>query len=238
LSMIPRSRKNDDTEPRAEAAAGPAGIVRRAFGHARDPQHELERLLEERRAELEEYAARFEETALELGRREERLRDERASVERLIRRSTVELEAREKELMEYERELETRKEHIAAAEADLARRRSELGAVELMRAALERREQALETREAAIASREIEDEPVPGERTAAIEPGVELLFVPGPEYRLVETEGKRLAAGATVDVEGEGYVVTKIARSPLPRDGRRCAYLVRGAPREPGGGNL
>jgi hypothetical protein len=235
--MIPRSRKKDDTEPHAEATAGPAGIVRRAFGHARDPQHELERLLEERRAELEEYAARFEETALELGQREERLRDERASVERLIRRSTVELEAREKELMEYERELESREERVATGEADLARRRSELGAVELMRAAVERREQALEAREAAIASREVESGNEPGAGGETIEQGVELLFVPGAEYRIVEAEATGLLPGSPVEVAGVDYVVTKIARSPLPGDRRRCAYLVRGLPRELGGGS-
>jgi hypothetical protein len=236
--MIPR-RKNDENDPveTPSAAAGPAGIVRRAFGHGPDPQQELERLLHERRAELEEYAARFEETARELARREERLRDERASVERLIRRSTAELEARDKELVEFERELETRAEGVAAAEEDVARRRSDLGAVELMRAALERRERAVETREAAVAEQEeAAASPEPEPDTGA-EQVVELFFVPGVEYRVIGVEGRTITQGTTLELEGEEFDVARIGRSPLPRDARRCAYLERGAPGEPGGGS-
>jgi DNA repair exonuclease SbcCD ATPase subunit len=236
--MIPRSRSSHQNDPQPEKTAGPAGIVRRAFGQGPSPERELERVLAERRSELEEYAARFEETALELGRREERLRDERASVERLLRRSTAELEAREKELVQFERELRERDEHMSAEEAELARRRSELGAVELRRAALEQRERALEGREAALASEEA--------RLAGFETVAEndaesmraaLLFVPGPTYRLVRAEPDVLAVGAAVQVDGEEYFVARIGRSPLPADPRRCAYLVRGAPRgaEPGG---
>jgi hypothetical protein len=232
--MIPRSRKNDDSEPQAPAGAGPAGIVRRAFGHGPDPQRELERVLEERRAELEEYAARFEETALELSRREERLRDERASVERLIRRSTAELESREKELVQFEREVRVREERLAAAEADVARRRGDLGAVELMRAALERRERALEARESALESKQAEIAP---DEPASVESEVELLFIPGTTYRLLSGEGRTLAPGAALELEGEEYAVARIGRSPLPRDARRCAYLVRGTVRDPGGGS-
>jgi hypothetical protein len=233
--MIPRSRKNDDDAPE-HGSAGPAGIVRRAFGHGPDPQRELERVLEERRVELEEYAARFEETALELARREERLRDERASVERLIRRSTTELEAREKELVEFERGLREREQRLSAAEADLARRREDLGAVELKRAALERRERALEGREAALASRETVVAPAPGEE-APVQPEVELLFVPGAEYRLVDAGDRTPRAGVALELEGEEYVVARVGRSPLPGDDRRCAYLLRGSPRDPGGGS-
>lgn len=237
VAMIPRSRKNDDNEPHAPAGAGPAGIVRRAFGHGGpDPQEELERVLRDRRAELEEYAARFEETARELSRREERLRDERASVERLIRRSTAELEARETELVDFERELRTREERLSAAETDVARRRGDLGAVELKRAALERRERALDAREAVLASTDADVER--SRDDASLETAIELLFVPGAEYRLLQAEGAIGVPGTTVDVEGEQYAIARIGRSPLPRDARRCAYLVRGTPREPGGGSL
>ena len=235
--MIPRSRKNDDNEPHPPASAGPAGIVRRAFGHgSSDPQRELERVLEERRAELEEYAVRFEETALELSRREERLRDERASVERLIRRSTAELEAREKELVGFERELRGREERLSTAEADLARRREDLGAVELKRAALERRERAVEAREAALESSQATTPPTADE-PGSIETEVELLFVPGVEYRLVSAAGRSVSTGETLEVEGDEYAVARIGRSPLPRDARRCAYLVRGAARDSGDGS-
>jgi hypothetical protein len=230
--MIPRSRSSDENDPRPEKTAGPAGIVRRAFGHGPSPEQDLERLLAERRTELEDYAARFEETALELGRREERLRDERASVERLLRRSTAELEAREKELVQFEQELRERDERLRAAEAELARRRGDLGAVELKRAALEQRERALESREAEIEvheARRAGDDSGAAQNAGAL--AAALFFVPGAVYRLVAPElgTGMVAVGNAVQVDGEEYVVARIGRSPLPADHRRCAYLVRGA---------
>jgi chromosome segregation ATPase len=220
--MIPRSRNDDENERHAEKLAGPARIVRRALGHGPRPEEELERLLAERRSELEDYAARFEETALELGRREQQLHDERAALERLLRRSTTELEAREKELVQFERELDARDDRLRAAEGELARRRSELGAVELKRAALEQREQALESRESAVAEREA--------RPAGRSTIVELYFVPGPTYLLAETQSAHLSAGAVVEVDGERYRVVRVGPSPLPGDARRCAFLGSIAP--------
>jgi hypothetical protein len=57
---------------------------------------------------------------------------------------------------------------------------------------------------------------------------VELVFMPGERYRLVDVEPVELTRGYAFDVEGVNYVVARIARSPLPGDDRRCAYLVRG----------
>lgn len=226
--MIPRSRHDAESEPQGEKLAGPVGIVRRAFGHGPRPEEELERALAERRSELEGYAARFEQTALELGRREQALHDERAAVERLLRRTTTELEGREKELVQFERELAARDERLRTAEGEFARRRSDLGAVELKRAALEQRERALESREAAVAAQEAQL----GEQSAsssAAEPRsatAELYFVPGASYRLIEVEPSDLAARATVEIDDVSYSVARVGPSPLPGDRRRCAYLV------------
>jgi hypothetical protein len=238
--MIPRPRRHHDSDPQdPEKTAGPAGIVRRAFGHEPSPEQELERVLSERSAELEDYAAQFEETALELGRREERLRDERASVERLVRTSTAELEAREKELVTFERELRDREEGLAVAESELARRRGDLGAVELKRAALEQRERALESRESSLEARESRLADRPEAPSAAVASSVALCFVPGVSYRLVEIAPTQLGAGRAVEIEGEKYLVARVGRSPLPSDARRCAYLARGLPPSPEpGGNL
>jgi uncharacterized protein (DUF3084 family) len=233
--MIPRPRRRHDSDPQdPERTAGPAGIVRRAFGHEPSPEQELERVLSERSAELEDYAAQFEETVVELGRREERLRDERASVERLVRRSTAELEAREKELIAFERELRQREEALAVSESELARRRSDLGAVERKRAALEQRERALESRESSLEERESRltdgaETPSAGVASAP----AQLCFVPGASYRLVEIAPTELGPGRAVQIEGEEYLVARIGRSPLPGDARRCAYLARGLPRSP-----
>lgn len=223
--MIPQSRDDDSSETQDEKPADEAGIVRRAFGHGPGPEEELARVLAERRTELEDYAARFEETALDLGRRERALQDERASVERLLRRSTTELEAREKELVQFERELAARDEQLRAAEGQLADRRSDLGAVELKRAALEQRERALERREAALTTRgSVAD----GNEDAVVM--TELFFVPGSTYRLLRAQSTQITVGGLVEVEGERFRVARMGPSPLPGDSRRCAYLVAGGP--------
>lgn len=54
-----------------------------------------------------------------------------------------------------------------------------------------------------------------------------LFFVWAPTgYTLVERTGEPPRLGTVIE-DGEGrYVVAKIAPSPLPGDGRRCAYLL------------
>lgn len=187
----------------------------------------------QRRRELEEYAARFDETVADLERREELVRDSRASVERLLRLGTTDLEARESDLVDLVRELTEREATLRAAEDELTRRRGELGAVELRRAALERREQALAAREEQVAAIEArlaerhvssstDDEP------AETVTRVQLAFVPEGGYRLVTLEHAELATGSALEVDGKQYVVARIGPSPLHGDRRRCAYLVQG----------
>ncbi len=203
-----------------------AGLVRRVLSSGVDPEARLEELLAVRRRELEEHAARLRESIAELERREELLRDSRTSVERMLRLGTTELEAREVELTGYLRELTERETALAAAEHDVDRRRQELGAVELKRAAVERREEALAAREAELEERETRAEA----RQASVEAEttVELAFVPGTTYHLVELEPTPLAAGLELDVGDQSFVVARVGASPLPGDARRCAYLVRG----------
>jgi len=53
-----------------------------------------------------------------------------------------------------------------------------------------------------------------------------VLFVWTPQgYRFEEREGDPPDVGAEVEDEHSRFVVTKVAPSPLPGDGRRCAYL-------------
>ena len=57
-------------------------------------------------------------------------------------------------------------------------------------------------------------------------PQTHLLFVAKPTgYELQEREGEPPAVGAEVEENGTRLIVTKVAPSPLPGDGRRCAYL-------------
>lgn len=202
------------------------GIVRRVFTPGPDPEQRLERMLAERRHELDAHAERLRESIEELERREELLRDSRASVERTLRLGTSQLEARESELSDYLRQLTEREAAVAAAEEELSVRREELGAVELKRAAVERRERLLATREAELVEREAR---VAEREIAAVsEEAVELAFVPGRQYDLLELDPTPLAAGASLVVGEETFEVARVGPSPLPRDARRCAYLVRG----------
>jgi hypothetical protein len=202
------------------------GLVRRVLSGA-DPAQRLEELLAIRRRELDEHAARLRESIAELERREELLRDSRASVERMLRVGTSELEAREAELSSFLREITERETSVTEAENDIERRRQELGAVELKRAAVERRERALDAREVEIDEREAQVAQLAAAREWG-EEAVELAFVPGAEYYLVGLDATPLAPGLELAVGEETYVVSRIGPSPLPGDGRRCAYLVRG----------
>lgn len=200
------------------------GLVRRVLSYGPNPEERLEELLAKRRTELDEHAAQLHASIAELERREELLRDSRASVERMLRLGTSDLEAREAELTGYLRELTEREKLVAEAEEELGRRRQELGAVELKRAAVERRERDVEAREA-----EIGEATTSTVTTARTSPdSVELAFVPGASYDLVELEPVPLSPGSELDIAAETYVVARVGRSPLPRDSRRCAYLVQG----------
>lgn len=204
--------------------------MRRVLSSGPTPEERLEELLAERRRELDEAAARFDASIADLERREELLRDSRASVERMLRLGRSDLEARENELTDFLRDLTVREARVAESEAEIARRRQDLGAVELKRAALERRERDLEAREARLDELEVEAE----QRASSVvtdEPAesAELAFVSGPSYRLVERPAGALVPGGTVEVDDAEYVVARIGPSPLPGDRRRCAFLVRSA---------
>ena len=53
-----------------------------------------------------------------------------------------------------------------------------------------------------------------------------VLFVSTPNgYELHERDGDPPAVGAEIEEQQSRFVVTKVAASPLPGDGRRCVYL-------------
>jgi hypothetical protein len=193
------------------------------------PEERLTELVEIRRQELDAHATRFEAAASELERREELVRDSRTSVERLLRFGTADLEGRESDLAELARELEAREARIRAEEEELARRRGELGAVELKRAAIEQREAALAAREARVVEiEEVREADALAAETALVAPRELVAFVPGDRYRLVPLTSPPLAPGDRVEIDDEAFTVARFGPSPLPGDGRRCVYLVRG----------
>jgi hypothetical protein len=224
----PEDQSNDD-EPRG-------GLVRRVLSYGPSAEDRLEQLLAQRRNELEEHAARLHESIAELERREELLRDSRASVERMLRLGSSELEARESELTSFVGELAEREAQLARSEEELALRRQELGAVELKRASVEGRERAIAAREEQLAELETslaEREALLSRSGRAETAEVQLVFVPGERYRVVEVDTAEVAPGHAFVLEGGAFVVARVGPSPLPADPRRCAYLVRG-PRDSG----
>ena len=64
------------------------------------------------------------------------------------------------------------------------------------------------------------------EPEVALAPATYLVFVGTPGgYALQAAWGDLPAIGGRVSVEGVEHIVAKLGRSPLPGDGRRCAYL-------------
>lgn len=235
--LIPR--RGRDAKRVEPEDPGDTNVAGRVLAHAASSEEKLEQLLGARSRELEEQARRFEEAMADLERREELLRDMRASVDRLLRLGTNDLTEREVELQELGREFLEREARLSAEEAELNRRRSELGAVELKRETVEQRERALAAREEELAAEEARRVEEPSDEQATSDESdtsptgreagqVTLLFVPGADYRLVEVEHRSLKVGTALELDGVEYVVTRIGRAPLPGDDRACAYLERG----------
>jgi hypothetical protein len=56
-------------------------------------------------------------------------------------------------------------------------------------------------------------------------------FIPSPDgYRLLVRGGPPPARGAVLELDGDGFAVLRLGPSPLPGDGRRCAFVERKEP--------
>lgn len=214
----------------------------RALFAATDSEDAIEALIAERGREIQERTEQLQATIADLERREEQTGRLRSAVEEMLRHGSAELDERHAELAALALELGARDERVRAAERDVAVRRQELGAVELRRAAVERREGVVAEREAALVEISAElkrrDELAPAEVSVPtalrlpgrsispdLGPAGHILYVPGVSYRVVERDGQAPGVGEPVEVDGLELVVTRVGRSPLPGDGRECAYL-------------
>ena len=234
MSQQPSDREWDWEAGRRDPDDGIRHRLRHLFSHTGSPvESAIEELIAERSRELEARTEQLAATVADLQRREERARELRVAVEEMLRHGSAELDDRHAQLNELAAELTRREEAHATAERELAERRSELGAVELRRAALERREATTGEREAELeriagelAEREqqLAAAPVaPTVETAPVE-AEHLVFAAGDRYRLIEREGPAPRPGAAMDIEGEPFTVTRVGASPFPGDPRRCAY--------------
>ena len=208
----------------------------KALFAATDETDPVDALISDRGREIEAQTEQLQETIQGLERREEQAAKLRAAVEEMLRHGSAELDERHAALTALALELGAREEQIHEQQHDLALRRQELGAVELRRAAVERREDAAAEREAALelAAAELrsrgtrlgETARAPGDNAAA-EPAPEahILVLPDAGWRIVEQDGAAPVVDSTVDVDGRAYVVTRLGRSTLPGDRRPSAYL-------------
>ncbi|MGL6279604.1 MAG: hypothetical protein ACRC50_08645, partial [Gaiella sp.] len=130
-------------------------------------------------------------------------------------------------------ELGRREVELVAREQAVEERRRELGAVELLRASVERREEALARREEELerASAAVAAAAEAAAATQAAAPldhardDAHVVVLPRDGYRLVARPGPAPPAGTSLDLDGLTFSVTHVGRSPLPGDDRRCAFL-------------
>lgn len=229
----PASNERDTPEPHEQDEGD--SVLHRLLRRRPTPEERLAAIIDAHRHDLDEQRARFEQTIEDLERREQLLSDAKASVERLLRLGSRDLDARETDLARLIAELTEREQQLHEEEAELARRRSETGAVELRRVRVEQRERALDDRERALEEREARIAGRENEAHETVPPTPRLAFVPGTAYRLVELDDRAAISGGAIEIDGERYEIARIGPSPLPGDDRRCAYLVRGL-REPASG--
>jgi hypothetical protein len=199
-------------------------------------------LIAEHSRELEARSEELRAAVAELEQRETRARELHARVEKVLREGSAELDVRHSDLSARAAELDRRDAAVVEAEARVENRARELGAVELRRAAIERREESLRDREQALERREDdlrereealaqrELQAVP-DRDAGQESGVpqnsHVAFAIGDGYRFLERDGPAPEAGETMMLDETAYRCLRVTASPLPDDPRRCAVLER-----------
>jgi hypothetical protein len=194
-------------------------------------------LIAVRGRELEERSEQLRTAVGELERRQQRARELHARVEQILREGAADLDVRQAELDVRATELDRREAIVLHAEERVEARRRELGAVELQRAALERRGESIRERqlqleqqahELAALARRLDDV---GGRLAATGARREqrddehLAITSNGAYRVDTRPGTAPAVGEVVELDGKPHVCVRVTRSPYPDDARRCAVL-------------
>ena len=123
------------------------GRLRGLFSPTDAAELEIEELIEARSRDLELRTAELTSTIGDLQRREDETRELRASIESILREGAEELDQRHAQLTALSSETLRRETELEEIERALEERRQELGAVELRRAAVERRETGLATKQ-------------------------------------------------------------------------------------------
>ena len=123
------------------------GRLRALFTPTDEEELAIEAIIEARGRELEARTAELTSIVSDLQRREDETRRLRAAVEELLRDGAAELDERHAQLTALSTETARREHELESLEKALEERRQELGAVELRRAAVERREAHVDDRQ-------------------------------------------------------------------------------------------
>ena len=123
------------------------GRLRGLFSPTDEAESEIEEIIEARGRDLELRTAELTSTIGDLQRREEETRELRGEIEEMLREGAEELDQRHAQLSALSAETIRREAELQEVEKALEERRQELGAVELRRAAVERREASLSTQQ-------------------------------------------------------------------------------------------
>jgi hypothetical protein len=193
--------------------------------------------LERREASVSEREQALQQHVADLAEREQLLNQVEQRADELVARST-EVAAREERLTQAAEALEERRRQIEETAAAFAEREEALGAEEAALAAQrEDLRRAVSTLSATLGVPTPPPTPVelsPHAVSAPPEPplveaATHLLLVAGDRYSLVEAAGSAPGVGALVELDQRAYRVVRVGRSPLPADGRRCAFVERAA---------
>jgi hypothetical protein len=177
--------------------------------------------LEALQADLEDVARRSAEQTEQIAR------DSASAEDAVLGRRIDDLEQKlEAESARAEEQVRATEEALRAGLAALGERLAETESTYVeaggaLRRSIERLGAAIVDADGLVADRASDEQPAEHE-------GPFLAFVPnGKGYRLQEIDGRAPVVGGPVSLgDGEGeFVVTRIGRSPLPLDRRRCVYL-------------
>ena len=219
----------------------------KALFAATDDEEAVDALISDRGREIEEQTERLQQTIESLERREEQAARLRSAVEEMLRHGSAELDERQAELAALAIELRAREEAVREQERDVALRKQELGAVELRRAAVERREAdggraRVGARAGGAGSARPGAASSPSASARSVGSDLARQRRRSPRRRRTCSTSRATAGGSSSatapsrrsmppsSVDGEALVVTRVGRSPLPGD-PRALRLSRACPR-------
>jgi len=239
-SYSPDLTKLVEFDETLSSIAGDVVDLQEALTRLRAESEEVEKLLDERQAELGEselvrsrladecassQADRAEARAslAEAARQLEGMRTQVASLEHTLSQREAELAESELVRGRLADDCSRAREGSTAAQASLADAEMRLDASEAHIAVLDSEVRSLRLRLAAPQAPRAETL----QEASEPEPAFHLRLVPEPTgYALSESHGPPPEAGERVEVNRRRFCVARVGRSPLPDDARPCAFLL------------